>query len=492
MPTLRLALAQVNPTVGDLAGNARIVRERARAAAQAGAQLVAFPELMLAGSPVEDLVFRESFVAAARDAVHQLAADLAADGLGALPVVVGYLDGDGPPPASPEALPGKGPRNAAAVLHDGRVVATSVKRRLSAYGPLDEARYFVPGEHLTVIRVGGVEIALTVGGDLGSADPMAAARRLGVGLVVSLNGSPYELTRDDVRLTAVQRGAAGADAAVAYVNLVGGQDELIFDGGSLIVSSGGEVLARAPQFVEHLLLHDLELPTTATPVAAGAAAATEQLATVQPGAGVLPAAETGGMRVVRVHLGDKLPTPPQPRASGGISERLTDEAAVWPALVLALRDYVSKNRFTSVLLGLSGGIDSTVAAAIAVDALGPERVVGISMPSQHSSQHSRKDAADLAERTGLGYRVEEIQPMVDTFLANISLSGMAVENLQARVRGVILMAVSNQEGHLVLTSSNKSELAVGYSTLYGDSVGGFNPLKDVWKSMVWRLAEWRN
>ncbi|HEX5594794.1 MAG TPA: NAD+ synthase [Micromonosporaceae bacterium] len=469
MPTLRLALAQVNPTVGDLAGNARIVRERARAAAGVGAQLAVFPQLMLTGYPVDDLALRESFVAASRNAVHQLASDLAADGLGALPVIVGYLDGDGPPPTSAEALPGKGPRNAAAVLHGGRVVATCFKHHLSAYGVLDENRYFAPGEHLTLLRIGEMEIALTIGEDLRQSDgPVAAARQAGIGLVVNLNGSPYELTREDVRLKIVRQGAAATGATVASVNLVGGQDELVFDGGSVIVGPEGELLARAPQFVEQLLLHDLELPSTGA------------------------ALDTGRMPVVRAHLSGELPTPTSPQMAGGIAERVTEEAAVWQALVLALRDYVTKNRFPSVLLGLSGGIDSTVVAAIAVDALGPERVAGISMPSQHSSEHSRHDAADLAKRTGLDYRVEEIQPMVDTFLANISLSGMAVENLQARVRGVILMAVSNQEGHLVLTSSNKSELAVGYSTLYGDSVGGFNPLKDVWKSLVWRLAEWRN
>ncbi|HEX7743872.1 MAG TPA: NAD(+) synthase, partial [Micromonosporaceae bacterium] len=184
--------------------------------------------------------------------------------------------------------------------------------------------------------------------------------------------------------------------------------------------------------------------------------------------------------------------PDGPRAAAGIATRLSDEPEVWRALVLGLRDYVDKNGFRSVVLGLSGGIDSSVVAAIAVDALGPDRVVGVSMPSQYSSQHSQEDAAELAKRTGLDHRVEGIQPMVDAFLSNMSLSGMAVENLQARVRGVILMALSNQEGHLVLTTGNKSELAVGYTTLYGDSVGGFNPLKDVWKTLVWKLAEWRN
>ncbi|MFD6607489.1 NAD+ synthase [Micromonospora chalcea] len=474
MPTLRLALCQVNPTVGDLTGNAGLVREWTRQAAGSGAQLVLFPELMLTGYPVEDLVFRRSFVAASRAALHRLAADLAADGHGDLPVLVGYLDADGPPQVSSDAEPGRGARNAAALLHRGEVVATYFKHHLPNYGVFDEDRYFVPGDTLTVVRVGGVDVALTICEDLWQAGgPFAVARQAGVGLVLSINGSPYELNKDDVRLPLVRRRAAEAGATIAYVNMVGGQDELVYDGDSMIVAADGTLLTRAPQFVEHLVVHDLELPAAAD----------------APGETGEPA---GGMRVVRHEVPAIPPAPTGPAADGGIIEPVADEAEVWHALVLGLRDYIDKNRFPSVVLGLSGGIDSAVAAAIAVDAVGPERVVGVSMPSQHSSEHSRTDAEDLAKRTGLDYRVEPIQPMVDTFLANMSLSGVAVENLQARVRGVILMALSNQEGHLVLTTGNKSELAVGYSTLYGDSVGGYNPVKDVWKTLVWRLAKWRN
>ncbi|MEU1886040.1 NAD+ synthase [Micromonospora sp. WMMD987] len=474
MTTLRLALCQVNPTVGDTAGNAELIRAWTRRAADAGAQLVAFPEMVLTGYPVEDLVFRRSFVAASQAALRRLAADLAADGLGDLPVVVGYLDADGPPQVSGDAQPGRGARNAAALLHRGEVVARYFKHHLPNYGVFDEDRYFVPGDTLTVVRVAGVDVALTICEDLWQAGgPFAVARQAGVGLVVNINGSPYELNKDDVRLPLVRRRAVEAGAPIAYVNLVGGQDELVFEGDSMIVSADGDLLTRAPQFVEHLLVHDVEL--------AGAGrhdTDTEDLA--------------DGMRVVRRTVGVVPPAPTGPAADGGLMAPIADEAEVWQALVLGLRDYVNKNRFPSVVLGLSGGIDSAVVAALAVDALGPQRVVGVSLPSQHSSEHSRADAEDLAKRTGLDYRVEPIQPMVDTFLANISLSGVAVENLQARVRGVILMALSNQEGHLVLTTGNKSELAVGYSTLYGDSVGGFNPVKDVWKTLVWRLARWRN
>ncbi|MEU6207977.1 NAD+ synthase [Micromonospora musae] len=474
MPTLRIALSQVNPTVGDLAGNARLVRVWVRRAADAGAQLVAFPEMTLTGYPVEDLVFRRSFVAASKAALDRLAADLAADGLGELPVVVGYLDADGPPQVSGDAEPGRGARNAAAVLHGGVVAASYFKHHLPNYGVFDEDRYFLPGDMLTVVRIGGVDVALTICEDLWQAGgPFAAAHQAGVGLVVNINGSPYELNKDDIRLPLVRRRAAEAGAAIAYVNMVGGQDELVFEGDSMIVSADGELLTRAPQFVEHLLVHDLELPAAGEPADPG-----ERLA--------------DRLRVLRTTVSENPPAPMDPPAVGGTIEPVADEAEVWHALVLGLRDYVNKNRFPSVVLGLSGGIDSSVVATLAVDALGPQRVVGVSLPSQHSSEHSREDAADLAKRTGLDYRIEPIQPMVDTFLANLSLSGVAVENLQARVRGVILMALSNQEGHLVLTTGNKSELAVGYSTLYGDSVGGFNPIKDVWKTLVWRLAKWRN
>ena len=491
MPTLRLALAQVNSTVGDITGNAAAVRRWSRAAADAGAQLVAFPEMMLTGYPIEDLVFRDSFVEASRRTLEQLAVDLAADGLGEVAVVVGYVDADGPAPTSADAVPGSGRRDASALLLGGEVKARYFKHHLPNYGVFDEDRYFEPGESLTVVRFGGADIALTVCEDLWQAGgPFAAARRAGVGLVLNINASPYEVNKDDVRLPLVKRRAAEAGATIAYVNMVGGQDELVFDGDSMIVTAGGELLTRAGQFTEELLVHDLELPAAdETPNAPGTAA---------PKPGRSSEAIDGeqdkddDMAIVRVELaGAPRPLTGEP-AVGGIAERLGDEAEIWAALTMGLRDYVNKNGFRSVVFGLSGGIDSAVVAAIAVDALGPERVVAVSMPSGYSSSHSKDDAADLAKRTGLDYRVEPIQPMVDAFLANLSLSGLAVENLQARVRGVILMALSNQEGHLVLTTGNKSELAVGYSTLYGDSVGGFNPLKDVPKTLVWKLARWRN
>jgi NAD+ synthase (glutamine-hydrolysing) len=505
MPTLRIALAQVDSVVGDIPGNAGVIRSWVHRAAAAGAHLVAFPEMMLTGYPVEDLVFRESFVAASKRALGELAAGLAADGLGELAVVVGYLDADGParlgatvtaqglPEGSP-AAPQRGPRDALALLYGGRIFATYYKHHLPNYGVFDEDRYFVPGDTLRVVRIGGVDVALTVCEDIWQAGgPFAVARAAGVGLVVNINASPYELNKDDVRLGLVARRAREAGAAVAYVNMVGGQDELVFDGDSLIVDHTGQLLTRAPQFAEHLLVHDVELPAAGRgPAAPASEAFDDELDSDAPATAGRPGLGSDEMAVQHLDLSAAVEVPAGPAVDGGVAERVADEAEVWQALVLGLRDYVRKNGFPSVTLGLSGGIDSAVVAVIACDAIGPANVVGVSMPSSYSSGHSRDDAADLAKRTGLDYRTEPIQPMVDAFLANLSLSGLAVENLQARVRGVILMALSNQEGHLVLTTGNKSELAVGYSTLYGDSVGGFNPLKDVPKTMVWKLAQWRD
>ena len=460
MPRLRLALAQIDPTVGDLAGNSALVTEWTRKAAGAGARLVAFPEMMLTGYPVEDLVFRRSFVRASQRTVDELARSLVEDGLGDTVVAVGYLDADG-----------GGQRNALAVIHQGRIVARYFKHHLPNYGVFDEDRYFTPGDTLVVVRVGGIDIAMTICEDLWQAGgPFAVAASARVGLVVNINGSPYELNKDDVRLDLVARRSAEAHATVAYVNMVGAQDELVFDGDSMIVRPDGSLIARAPQFAEQLVVVDLDLPAAVHDA---------------------PTGDLGEMSVER-HVVSAAAFPESDLVPGEIAPRVTDEAEVWQALVLGLRDYVRKNGFRSVGIALSGGIDSSIVAAIACDAIGPSRVIGVSLPSGYSSQHSQDDAADLARRTGLDYRVVPIQPMVDGFLANLALDGLAVENLQARVRAVIMMAISNQEGPLILTTGNKIELAVGYSTIYGDAAGGFNPIKDVPKTMVWRLSTWRN
>ena len=471
MSTLRIALAQTNSTVGDLDGNAATVVEWTRKAVDAGAHLVAFGEMMLTGYPVEDLVFRESFVRASRARLARLAIELDAAGLGEAAVLVGYLDADGPARSSADARRSVGPRNALAVLHDGRVITRYHKHHLPNYGVFDEDRYFVPGDTLQVVRIGGVDVALTVCEDLWQpGGPVAVAGAAGVGLVVSVNASPYERRKDDQRLPLVRRRVAEAGAAIAYVNIVGGQDELVFDGDSLIVDADGSLLGRARQFREELLVTDLTVPSGAATFVAPDAA----------------------MTVRHTELSaEPFATPTNPVICS-TAEPLDELAEVWGALTLGLRDYVDKNGFPSVLLGLSGGIDSAVVAALAVDALGADRVWAVSNPSVHSSQHSKDDAADLANRTGLHYLTEPIQPIVDAYLSQLSLSGLAVENLQSRVRGVIWMALSNQHGHLVLAAGNKSEYSVGYSTLYGDTVGGYAPIKDVPKTLVYELAHWRN
>ncbi|MFC5999318.1 NAD+ synthase [Quadrisphaera sp. GCM10027208] len=464
MPQLRIALGQVNPCVGDLAGNAALVRDWVGQAAAAGAHLVAFPEMVLTGYPVEDLALRTSFVEASRHTLNRLAADLVADGHGDLPVVVGYLDRA---VDAPDAQAGK-PQNCAAVLHGGQVVARYAKHHLPNYGVFDEFRIFTPGHELTVVRVRGVDVAIAICEDIWQqGGPVAMTRDAGAELLLVINGSPYERDKDDVRLELVRRHAAQAGCTLAYVNMVGGQDDLVFDGDSLVVDPAGELIARGPQFAEDLLVADLDL----------------RYSTVDP------QTPPPGVRLVEISTEPAEPYQPQ---QNPCAERLDDVGEVYEALVTGLRDYVRKNGFRSVALGLSGGIDSALVAAVAVDALGAENVVGVSLPSSYSSQHSRDDADDLASRTGLDYRVVPIAPMVEGFLASMKLPGVAEENLQARVRGVVLMGLSNVEGHLVLATGNKSELSVGYSTMYGDTVGGFAPLKDVPKTLVWQLARWRN
>jgi NAD+ synthase (glutamine-hydrolysing) len=461
VPQLRLALGQINACVGDLEGNVDLVLARAHEASDAGAHLVAFPEMVLTGYPVEDLALRPSFQLASRAALDTLAARLESQGLGGLVVVVGYLDRV---TDADERLgrPRGTPQNAAAVLHGGRIVARYAKHHLPNYGVFDEYRYFVPGTGTTIVRVDGVDVALAICEDLWQdGGPVAEVSATGAGLLVVINGSPYERNKDDARLELCSRRAREAGCALAYVNLVGGQDELVFDGDSLVVDAQGVLVARAPQFAESLLVVDLELPM-ADPTTSRSSAA----------------------------IG--FPVPHHEALPAVVAERLSDHAEVWAALVMGLRDYVGKNGFRSVVLGLSGGIDSAVVAAIAVDALGADNVHGVSMPSVYSSQHSRDDAADLAHRTGVHYRTVAIAPIVDAFQSQLSLTGLAEENLQARVRGTTLMAISNAEGHLVLATGNKSELSVGYSTIYGDAVGGFAPIKDVPKVDVWALARWRN
>ncbi|MFE6195026.1 NAD+ synthase [Streptomyces sp. NPDC057838] len=472
MPQLRLALNQIDSRVGDLAGNAESIVRWTRHSAEQGAHLVAFPEMALTGYPVEDLALRSSFVEASRAALHGLAARLADEGFGRLPVVVGYLDRS--ETAQPKyGQPAGAPRNAGAVLYGGEVVLGYAKHHLPNYGVFDEFRYFVPGDSMPVLRVHGVDVALAICEDLWQdGGRVPAARSAKAGLLLSINASPYERDKDDTRLELVRKRAQEAGCTTAYLAMIGGQDELVFDGDSIVVDKDGEVVARAPQFSEGCVVLDLDLPAAAADAPTGVV--------------------DDGLRIDRVVLSEEPLPAYEPELTGGYADRLDDDEEVYSALVVGLRAYVAKNGFRSVLIGLSGGIDSALVAAIACDALGAENVYGVSMPSKYSSDHSRDDAAELARRTGLNYRTVPIEPMFDAYMGSLGLTGLAEENLQSRLRGTLLMAISNQEGHIVLAPGNKSELAVGYSTLYGDSVGAYGPIKDVYKTSIFRLAEWRN
>ena len=442
---LRLALAQVNPTVGDLAGNAALIIKRAQDARAAGAHIAIFPEMVLTGYPVEDLALRPSFQAASKSALATLAQEINPE----IVSIVGYLD----------HLDGR-PQNMVAVIAGGEIRARYAKCHLPNYGVFDEYRNFVAGDATLVVRIHGVDVGIAICEDLwidGGITAELAVRK--PGLVIVPNGSPFERDKDDVRLELVTRRARQLGAPLAYVNMTGGQDDLVFDGDSIVVDKTGALVARAPQFEDGMMLVDVDAATT-----------------------------TSKPDVVISEDPIEIAKPLTP----GIAHRLGDEEQMWKAIVVGLRDYVAKNGFSSVLLGLSGGIDSAVVAALAIDALGADRVHGVAMPSKYSSEHSITDAQAMAQVTGLGFRVIEIQQMVDSFKSRVNLTGLAEENLQARVRGTTLMGLSNQAGHLVLATGNKSELACGYSTLYGDAVGGYAPIKDIYKTDVWALARWRN
>jgi len=549
--TLRIALAQVNATVGDLDGNAELIVEWTRRAAARGVRVVVFPEMMLTGYPVEDLALRASFVEASIRTLHAVAARLAAEGLGEIAVVTGYLDRRADL-APRTGLPAGAPLDAAALLRGGRVVITSAKHHLPNYGVFDEFRYFVPGNTLPVFRLpaaggagpggrppqtpprghgpggrppqtpprghgpGGrppqappqgegesVDIAIAICEDLWQdGGPVAVCRRAGASLLVVPNASPYERGKDDVRLDLCVRRAREAGAALAYANMIGGQDELVFDGDSILVAADGALLARGPQFEEALVVADLELPAAGPgpvpgdqPVDAGdGTVITIKRVTLRASG---PAGDAGAEGIEEAAEAAGGPEVERPEGSGLFWPRLSDPAEVYAALVTGTRDYVRKNGFRSVILALSGGIDSALTATIAADAIGPGQVHVVLMPSRYSSEHSVSDAEDLVKRQGLHALTIPIASIIDAFTeelvpAGFPETGLPAENLQARVRGVILMGLSNASGHLVLTTGNKSELATGYSTLYGDSAGGFGPIKDVPKTLVWELSRWRN
>ena len=471
MSRLRLALAQSNPLVGDFAGNTEKIVSAARAAWEQGADILLTGEMALSGYPIEDLAAQPSFLRAARAAVDALPARLEAEGLGDLVVVVGHPDG----PFEPRVLgtsnaPTAIAQNCVSVIQGGGIHARYAKHHLPNYSVFDEYRVFIPGDELLVARIKGVDVAIIVCEDLWrDGGPVGRVLDADAGLLLVLNASPYERDKDEVRLPLVTRRAVETDTIVAYVNIVGGQDDLVFDGDSVVVDGSGTILARAPQFREHLLVVDVD------PAPAGAQDVPDAVRRVELDARAEQSAPHG-----------------KPRLSPDIAELPDDREQLWNALVLGLRDYVEKNGFPSVVLGVSGGIDSSVCAAIAADAIGADRVYGISMPSRYSSEGSVDDARELAERLGIHYSVEPIGDIVAVIEKQLGLEGVPAENVQARVRGMLWMAESNRAGHLALTNGNKTEVSVGYSTIYGDTAGGFAPIKDVPKTLVWELARWRN
>ena len=438
MPALRLAMAQINPTVGDLAGNSAQILEKVQQAQDLGSNLVLFPELALTGYPIEDLALSKDFLKDSERALDNLAQELANSGQGQIRVVVGH------PALAKSPTSWAIGQNCASLIFDGKVQSSYAKHHLPNYSVFDEYRVFVPGDQLLTFEVDGIRFATVICEDIWQGGgPVSQIASNQIDLTLVLNGSPFERSKTDTRLELVQGLAANQSTAVAYVNLVGGQDDLVFDGNSFLVDSSGNEIARAKQFETDMVVVEIENKQAIQSVS-------ESTATQD------------------------------------------DLAQVWNALVLGVRDYVQKNRFKSVVLGLSGGIDSAVCAAIAVDAIGAKNVFGVSLPSKYSSDHSLADAAALAKNTGLVYSTEPIEPYLEQFVEKLSLKGLAEENLQARIRAVILMAKSNTDGHLLISTGNKTELAVGYSTIYGDSAGGYAPIKDVEKSLVWDLARYRN
>lgn len=462
MGTLRIALAQVNPTVGDLDGNRRIIERVIEEARERSADLVAFPELAISGYPPEDLVLRPSFVRDNLAVLNQVARSI--DGIAA---IIGFIDrGESKP------------HNAAAIVAGGEVRGVYHKHRLPNYGVFDEERYFERGEGVLLGRIRDTLFGVTICEDVWEADgPHATCAAAGAEIVININGSPYHRGKGNQRMKLLQKRALENDVAIAYVNMLGGQDELVFDGQSMVVDAAGDLIARAAQFDEELLLFDFEAPKSGFPHAASAGAG-EAIRIVELGAPAIRDEKTIEPRV---------------------APEMDEDEEVYRALVLGVRDYLGKNGFSEALVGLSGGIDSSLTAAVAADAIGAENVTGVLMPSPYTSHDSLDFAKRVASNLGIRMELLSISDVHRAFLDTLdpvfggSELGVAEENIQPRIRGTLLMALSNKRpASLVLSTGNKSELATGYSTLYGDMAGGFAVLKDVPKTLVYRLAEFRN
>ncbi len=464
---LTLALAQVNPRVGDLEGNARLVAENIARARDAGAELVLFPELVLSGYPPEDLLLKEHFLQATQEVLTGLAAE--ARGIVAM---VGY------PERTDDVY------NALAVLSGGAVQAVYRKTRLPNYGVFDEQRYFQAGDDAVVIDLGSARIGLSICEDIWMpGHPAAEVALAGATLIVNASASPYFAGKGRQREAMLVQRARDNLSAIAFCNCVGGQDELVFDGHSVVIDHEGVVLARAPQFEESLTLCTVDLQ----------AAATARLRDTR----LRPPVRHALPEVRRLGPLERTPAPAG-KLGGELAPLLEPEAEVYAALCMGVRDYVLKNGFEHVVLGLSGGIDSALVVLIAADALGAERVTTVVMPSRYSSQGTQSDARELASALGVQCLDLPIAPAMEVYeqmlapLFEGSEPDITEENLQARIRGNLLMALSNKFGWLVLTTGNKSENSVGYSTLYGDSAGGFAVIKDVPKTLVYRLVDFRN
>jgi len=457
MRKLRVGLAQINTTVGDLEGNVAKVLQYVERARELGVDIVSFSELTVTGYPPEDLLLRPSFLKDNREALGAVV-----KGCGGITAVVGFVDVDG-----------DDIYNAAAVIHDGRLADVYRKQRLPNYGVFDELRYFRSGEGCPAYTLAGVRVGLNVCEDIWyPGDPTQAQAKAGAQVIVNINGSPYHLGKREFRRQMLATRAVDYGVFVCYTNQVGGQDELVFDGGSMVLSPEGELIAQAAMFEEELLVCDLEL---------------EEAKRVAQSAQVRQVALSDGPFVA-----DK------PALESRLAPPLEGEAEVYAALVSGTRDYVRKTGFGKVVVALSGGIDSSLVATVAVDAIGQENVVGVSMPSRYSSEGSMKDAQELADRLGIELMIIPIEPAHAAYLEMLERAfagtepGVAEENVQSRIRGNVVMALSNKFGWLTLTTGNKSEFATGYATLYGDMAGGFAVIKDVPKTLVYRLARHRN
>jgi len=457
---LRVGLGQINTTVGDLEGNVHKALDYVAQARELGVDVVSFPELTVTGYPPEDLLLRSQFVKDNVEALHSMI-----EGCRGITAVVGFTD-----------LVGSDIFNAAAVIHDGRLADVYHKHRLPNYGVFDEKRYFQEGAEFPVYEIAGVPVGVNICEDIWfPGDPTETQAKAGARVIVNINGSPYHTGKRRFREEMLAARARAYDVYVCYTNQVGGQDELVFDGGSMVLTPSGELVARAAMFEEGLLVVDLTL-------------------------GDAPRVETPrrGVSTPHVTLTETTLSPNKLPISERIAPELDHEAEVYGALVLGTRDYLAKTGFAQAVIALSGGIDSSLVAAVAVDALGAESVHGVSMPSRYSSEGSIKDSKELSDNLGIEFRIIPIEPAHAAFEEMLALSfegtqaGIAEENLQSRVRANLILALSNKFGWIVLSTGNKSELATGYATLAGDMVGGFAVIKDVPKTLVYKLSRWRN